>query len=320
MRRRIALLGTVPVLLATAVALAPSSSARLVAAEPAGAVTTIAFAHSGTAELVLYDDAFLSPSSDHNPDVRFSGRGRLLAFELSRSDGTGDFLNGARLPSYAGGGTVVGGSTTPKATCSSWPNATVPVQEHCSYHPKRITLHEGYYHLVVLADGSPVTITLRLHGEQQRHAGIRLQTSVRSLETTLPERESMGSSTVTYGAEVAFPSATQAFILAGAKLHRDATVVAANMCARNDSGTPPPYAFSPACAGGSYSGDAYRINGPSGPEQAVVFVSTPSTPLSPDGLGGSFVDSDGPTYLGGLGVWIAGATLTYFGGFSQISG
>ena len=321
MRRRVVLFGTMPVLLASAVALAVPSSARLVAAEPAGAVTTISATHSGTAELVLYDDASLSPVSAYNPDVRFTGRGRLVAFELTRSDGTGDFLSAARLPSFVGGGMVVAGSTTPKPTCSSWPTAAVPVQQHCSGQAKRISLHEGYYHLVVLTDGAPVTITLRLHGSQQQRASVRLQTSVRSLEAALPQRESMGSSTVTFGTEVTFRNATQAFSLAGARLHRNATVVGANSCARDDSGAPPPYAFSPACPGGSYSGDFVEVGSPAGPAQeAGVFLSSPMMPESPNGLGGSFVDSDGPTYLGGLGVWIAGATLTYFGGFRTVSG
>lgn len=306
-------------MVAGAVAVAVPSSAHLVAAQAAGQVTTITVGHSGTAEIVLYDDATLSPAAVHNPDVQITGAGRLVGFELSRTDDDGDFVSAVRMPSFAGGQVQVAGSTTPAMTCTPWPNATVDLSDTCTQpHTKAITLHEGYYHLVALADGSQLTITLHLHGEEQRRAQVHLQTSVRSLEATLPERESMGSSTVTYGADVPFAGATQVVDVVAAKLHPTATVLADSLCVRSDTGAPPPYAFSPACPGGSSSGMSYRLANSEAGGGGIVFVGVPGSTNDPNGLGGSFTDSDGPTYLGGLGLWLAGADLTYLGGFSQV--
>jgi hypothetical protein len=304
-------------MLAGAVALAVPSSARLVLPQAAGLVTTVTVGHSGTADLVLYDDATLSPAVLHNPDVQISGSGRLVGFELSRTDGDGDFLAAVRMPSFAGGQVQVGGSTTPAVRCTPWPNATVDLSQTCTHpHTTAITLHEGYYHLVALADGAPLTITLHLHGQAQRSARVHLQSSFRSVEALLPERESMGSSTVTYGTDVAFAGATQVFDVVAATLHPKATVLADSLCVRSDSGAPPPYAFSPACPGGSSSGMSYRLADSQAGGGGIVFVGVPGSTHDPNGLGGSFTDSDGPTYLGGLGVWLSGTQLSFLGGFA----
>jgi len=297
---------------ATAAVFAVPASAHLVRAEPLGAVTTIATAASGTAELVLYDDATLSPSSTHNPDVSISGDGRVIAFELTRADGTDDELFGMRLPAFAGGGTIVGGSATPQPTCTSWPSETVPLQSQCQpYRPKAILLHEGYYHLVVVTDGKPVRITLRLHGQHRGHAQVHMQQQIRTAEANLVEHESMGASTVTYGGSGGFQNATQVLTLAEARLHPSATLRAATGCARDDSGTPPPYAYSPACPGGSITSFGYFVNTPveqlEGFGGGTAFLYT--SDAMPTAVGGSFVDSDGPTYLGGVGLWIAGGSL-----------
>jgi hypothetical protein len=294
-------------------AVAGPASARLVPAEPAGALTTIATASSGTAELVLYDDATVSPLATHNPDVSITGPGRLVAFQLTRADGTGDELYGARMPSFAGGGVTVGGSTTPTGTCTAWPSALVPVQQQCTTpRPTGIRLHEGYYHLMVVTDGKPVRITLRLHGEERRTARVHVQQQIRTLEANLPERESVGSTTVSYGASAGFHNATQVLTVVDARLHRDATMLAATGCARDDSGAPPPYAYTPPCPGGSMTGFSYLVHTPVdqlagfGAGTLLFFL----TNGGPTGIGGSFIDSDGPTYLGGLGLWIDGASFS----------
>ena len=82
MKRRAVVLTVLPAVLVSGFALATTSSARLVAAEPMGAVTTIRAGSSGSAELVLYDDATLSPRQTGNPDVSITGGGRLIAFNL----------------------------------------------------------------------------------------------------------------------------------------------------------------------------------------------------------------------------------------------
>jgi len=307
---------------AAGAAVAVPASARLVAAEPAGALTTIVTSASGTAEIVLYDDATLSPLSLHNPDVSISGAGRLVAFELTRADGTGDELYGVRMPSFAQGEVAVGGATTPTATCTPWPTAQIPVQEQCSTpHPTSIRLHEGYYHLVVVTDGKPVRISLRLHGEQRRSAQLHVQKQIHTLEANLPERETVGSTTVSYGNEVGFQGATQVLTLVDARLHPAATMRAASGCARDDSGAPPPYAYSPACPGGETTGFTYLVDTPVdqvagfGAGTVLFFL----TNGGPTGIGGSFMDSDGPTYVGGIGVWIAGASFSGAMPFSSVT-
>lgn len=319
MHRRTALVLAAAATAASVVAAVPSS-ARLVPAQPAGDVTTIVAASSGTAEVVLYDDATVSRAVTHNPDVSISGPGRLVAFDLTRADGSTDELFGMRLPAFAGGGVVVGG-TSPAPTCTPWPEAVAPVQYNCaSAKPAPIRLHEGYYHLVVLTDGQPVRIQLRLHGESRAHASLHMQKAIRTLEAALPERESIGSTTVTYGTSVPFQNATQVLTVVDAKLHPSATVRAATGCARNDSGASPPYAYSPPCPGGSSSGFEYLVNTPvtqlGGFGGGTLWLGLSSQ--SPTGIGGSFVDSDGPKYVGGIGVWVSGASLSPWMPFSSM--
>jgi hypothetical protein len=308
-------------LVATAIACAGAgvalpSSAQLVRAEPLGAVTTITATTSGTAEVVLYDDASLSPRFDHNPDISISGAGRVVGFRLTRADGGNDTLEGVRLPKFAGGLTDVGGSTNaPTARCTQ---PALPLAGSCTYpSATAITLHEGYYQLAVLTDGRPVRITLRLHGVARSRAGLRLQKQIRTAQADLPARESIGTSTITYGADTTFAGAMNAAMLVRAKLHNKATLLAASVCARQDSGAAPPYAFSPACPGGANRGVSWSSN--NGVRQEFGSIGGLSAydlagqPIHPTGLGGSYVDSDGPTYVGGVGIWTWSAELDLFG-------
>lgn len=309
-------------LLATAAACfgaggAVPSSAHLVAAEPVGGVTTITTSASGTADLVLYDDATLSPKYTGNPDVSISGTGRVVGFMLTRTDATNDILYAVRLPKFAGGLTYVSGSGTPaQPACPPSTNPLAPVP--CpTYEPTAIKLHEGYYRLAVLTDGKPLRITLHFHGLQRARAAVHLQAKARTAEADLPARESIGSSTITYGAQTTFAGAKHAAMLVRAKLHRNATLLAASTCTRNDSGAPPPYAFSPLCPGGSSGGAAWTANTPYGPEFGGVgglsLLDLVDDGAEPTGVGGSFVDTDGPTYVGGVGVWSWSDDLDFFG-------
>jgi hypothetical protein len=324
---RIVTLTVAAALLGAVVASVPAA-AHLVTAEPLGATTTLTVTHSGSAELVLYDDATLSPAEQHNPDVDFSGPGRLVGFDLVRSDddysssgpGGADELEAARVPGFAGGSTFVGGSTAPQGTCSPYPNATVPLQQNCTApNPKAIVLHEGYYHLVVLADGGPLRITLHLHGVGRSTAAIRLQSTFRSTEKALPQRESIGSDTVTYGTELPFAGATEIATVVSAKLHAGATLLADGFCVRADDGAPPPDAYSPACPGGRSASFSFRL-GPTGEFGVIGLFGSPvpssTSSASNVGMGGSFTDTSGPSYTHGLGVWIAGVTLNlpYYNG------
>jgi len=317
---------------------AAPSSARLVTAEPLAAVTTVTATTSGTANVVLYDDATVSAAYAHNPDVTISGKGRLIGFDLVSATAAAagdsiDELTAERLPAFAGGVSYVTGSSAPPMQCSGYPNDTVPVQQECkgcTYSPspavplqascdyatpKFITLHEGYYRLSVLTDGAPVRITIRFHGLGKGHATVHPQSSFRSLETTMSPHESIGSSTVTYGGSATFGNATDIFTIVSAKLHHDAPLLADTECWRSDSSAPPPYAYSPACPGGHMQGYAYRVYVPAagvGAEEVAVFAGSLTPTAPPTGIGGSLTDSDGPAYLGGLAVWVDGPQLPFF--------
>jgi len=334
-RRPAALAGLAIATIATAFAV--PSSARLVPAERLGAVTTITATSSGTASLVLYDDATVSSAYTHNPDVSISGKGRLVGFDLVSTrdpyDGAStDELTAERLPSFAGTKTYVSGMTGTPHKCSGYPNDTVPVQDECdnctytpspmvpvqqdcSYPmPKSFTLHEGYYQLSVLTDGAPLRITLRLHGLGSSHAKVHMQSSFRSLETTMTPHESIGSSTITFGSAASFQQPDQIMLVMAIKMHPKATLLADSECVRSDTGAAPPYAFSPACPGGQTMSYAYEVNpaGPIGAGGVGVFAGSLVPGGDPNGVGGSFVDSDGPTYVGGLSVWVHGADLPFF--------
>jgi len=296
---------------------AAPSSAHLAPAEPAGAVTTLTTASSGIADVVLYDDATLSPKLTHNPDVSISGEGRVVGFTLRRTDNASDTLYVVRLPKFAGGLTYVSGSTTPaQPACTQPVNPLDPVV--CpAYKPTAIKLHEGYYRLEVLTDGKPLKITMRFHGLHRASSRIGVQTKVRTVEADLPARESIGSTTITYGAETSFSGAVRTTMLVRAKLHPDATLLVASVCTRHDSGAAPPYAFSPPCPGGENRGVGWSagntVRRSFGAVGGLSVYDIAGMPVDATGVGGSYVDTDGPTYVGGVAVWSWSDTLDFFG-------
>ena len=334
MRQRPALALLVTAAACLGVGVAVPSSAHLVAAESLGAVTTITATTSGTASLVLYDDATVSTAITRNPDVTISGKGRVVGFGLQSVNTANGFANdeldAVRLPAFAHSVTQVFASSQTPQQCSGYPNDTVPVQQecdNCTYEPSpmvpvqgscnfpepaRFKLHEGYYTLTVLTDGSPVRITLRLHGVGKRKANVHMQSSFRSVETTLTQHESIGSSTVTFGGSASFPKADQILMFVGVKLHPNATALVAAGCLRSDTGTPPPYAYNPACPGGQTTGYSYEVGTPVAGQGGVGVFGLGLAPTgSPNGVGGSFVDTSGPTYIGGVAVWSSGASLPF---------
>jgi len=113
-----------------------------------------------------------------------------------------------------------------------------------------------------------------------------------------------------------FPNASSIFTVVGVKLHANATVLADTQCWRSDTGTPPAYAYSPACPGGNTQGFSYRVTAPGGAygtEGVGVFAGQLVPSGNPTGVGGSFVDSDGPTYAGGIAVWTDRTDLPFAG-------
>src|SRR5207248_2146091 len=149
MSRRRLIRATAAAVLAAGIGFALPSSAGSSAPRQLAATTTITADHSGTAELILTDDARLSVANQANPDVRITGPGRVVAFGLQRVDGAGDGLLAVRVPAFAGGATYVSGSYWPAPYCTGSPNNTVALSTTCTT-PKAILLHEGVYRLTVL--------------------------------------------------------------------------------------------------------------------------------------------------------------------------
>ncbi|HUR14610.1 MAG TPA: hypothetical protein VM097_08990 [Mycobacteriales bacterium] len=150
---------------------------------PAGAGTTpqvlrgttvITADRSGSADLVLYDDAVMRLNADYTtPDITMTGPGRIIGFSLSLDNGD-DGMGASR---YRRAGKVVNvayaaGTTYPRpASCDTYAGVTVPMTLEGVFlgcpaepAPKYTVLHQGHYHLRVLTDGGRVTITLRLRG------------------------------------------------------------------------------------------------------------------------------------------------------------
>lgn len=324
-----------------ATAFALPSTARLVAAEPLAAVTTITATSSGIANVVLYDDATVSAAPTNNPDVKISGSGRLVGFDLISAGyatgGATDDISAVRMPAFAGSKTYVSGAYPTPAKCSDYPNDAVPVQQQCSNctywpsptvpvqgscdypRPKSYKLHEGYYRLSVLTDGGPLRITIRLHGVGKSRAKVHLQSTFRSLETAMTQHESIGTSTITFGGTASFADATNILTVVAAKVHPTSTLAAAAGCLRSDTGAPPPYAYSPACPGGQITGYSSRFTAPAGGvggQDSTVFFGPLITDNPPNGVGGSIVDSDGPAFVGGLAVWVDSDTLPFWSSYS----
>ena len=151
--------------LGTAAAVTPAQAHFRLPRSAAG--TTIVQAnHSGTVDLTLRDDARIAVRGTDNPDVSISGDGRVLAMLLYRLDGNGDSVMALRLPAAAGNRTFSFVSSTDPAaqsTCTG-PIDGVAIDQTCTPQPSTVRLHEGVYRLAVMTDGSPVTVTLRLHG------------------------------------------------------------------------------------------------------------------------------------------------------------
>lgn len=137
--------------------------------------TTVIIAdRSGSADLVLNDDAVMRLNPDYStPDITMTGPGRIIGFGLTLENGN-DGLGASR---YRRGGKVVNvayaaGTTYPRpSTCDTYAGVTIPMTVNGVYAgcpadpaPKYTVLHQGHYHLRVLTDGGRVTITLRLRG------------------------------------------------------------------------------------------------------------------------------------------------------------
>ncbi len=263
------------------------------------ATTVVLATGSGYLDVVLPESARLSPRFEANPDVAFSGTGRLLGLWLRPIDNGQDSLDAVRLPAFVGARTQTYGTTEPASVCKDEPlggqTCTTPT-------PTAILLHEGRYRLTVLTDGHPVRVTLRLRGLDAGTTALRPARVLASAQLPLPARESVGDKAVTYGGQGPFSGRLSAFVVASAKA-TGTQLDGASACERRDEGAPPPYAFNAACPGGVQSSHRFVVaNGQYG--LFGMWFGGVATDTARSSLGGSFTNDAGVTLGQTLGVWL----------------
>jgi hypothetical protein len=276
---------------------------------PLAGVTTIHADWAGTTDVVLTHRARLSPKSLDNPDVTIAGEGRYVGFTLTRSH-TFDGLSAYRLPSFMGGQVQVSGRVAPTAQCAPKPNETLPLTYDCTDLPKprHFVLPAGRYHLSVITDGSPLSITLHLRGLAGT-TQIRPAERLRVVQAKLPERTTAGSTAaLSFGDwRTAAVNGTFAVFATVDRAMEAATVQGRELCIRFDEVRPmAETAFQPGCSHAQEGSFAYTVNG-AGTGYGIFGGSgmgTTSNEQVDVGLGGSFTDSGGVTLTHTLGVWI----------------
>lgn len=263
------------------------------------ATTVITATKSGYVDLVLPRDARLSPKYRDNPDVSLTGKGRLVGAWLERSDpgAASDSLEVLRLPAFMGGRMRTSGTTEPTPDCSS--NGLL---DSCtSPKPTAIVLHRGHYRLTVLTDGQPLRLVLRLHGLGRGTARVQPAHPLRSAQQPLPVRETVGDRLVTYGATGPLSGRVRSWVAAVATT-TGTQVDGWSLCERHDAAQEAPFAYSPACPGGTSGGyDLAVREGHYGVFGAWVGGVEGSEPA---GVGGSFTNDEGVKMGPTLGVWL----------------
>ena len=165
-------------------------------------VTTIVADRSGSAELVLNDDATLRLRPDGStPDITMTGGGRIIGFGLALKGGDDGLsatriFRGGKLVTYTG----AAGTTYPRpSNCGQVAGTSVvPITVYGVYEPcppeqaKYVVLHQGHYHLTLLADGARVTATIRLGGLKGRST-VRTTKTLASGERSLTALETVGT-------------------------------------------------------------------------------------------------------------------------------
>ena len=226
--------------LAVAAPVAPASAAR---PPELGATTTITTRTSGYVDVRIPRDARLSPAVSGNPDVRFSGKGRLLGFWLTRIDPEASDYSGVfayRLPAFAGGKTQVSGSTVPRMKCHGVPSDQVPLQVECdSPKPTAILLPAGRYRMTVLTDGAPISVRIRLRGLGATTADLAPAHALASVQKKLPQLDGADNKLVTYGGSLGTLGYSELFLVARATYSSQPVYREMSACTRRDSGTQP---------------------------------------------------------------------------------
>jgi hypothetical protein len=262
-----------------------------------GSVTRVQADRSGVSELVLHEQAVVDTTKPGS--VTIKGAGRLVGMWLQQQDGPG-LLVGYRLPAFAGGKQVTFGSS---ADCNAPSDDGLSLVPSCGSGPT--VLPPGRYTLTVLADGAPLTVTVRAKGVSAGEVLVRPATPLASVQKALPVREDAGSA-VTFGDSADLGTVTRTVVLAAVASPAQEGVELASVCRRDDAGTAP-LAYGPACTGGSQGGYAYhgQLAGESLSGAGAFASSSTTEHTGPVGLGGSFADSAGVRLQQALGVWLA---------------
>ena len=284
------------------------AQAHVSAVPSATSTTVVTAAQTGYLDLQLSDDVRLSPSYGANPDVALSGQGRFVGAWLVRGQDlntfSDDFVQALRLPDFLGGERRTQGSAYPAPSCTS--AMPLGLNPSCAYpDPQGILLHEGNYRLYVLTDGSPITVTLHLHGLVAGTTELRTAHALPSAERVLPQLDGVGTSLITFGAVAPLSGSVATWTMATAKGSDTPTWREASTCERQDTDAAPRLAYGPHCPNGRGGGYQYTVSA-GGQNVGGVggFVSSGGDDTPPVGLGGSFGDTGGVTLLRTLGVWM----------------
>jgi hypothetical protein len=292
-----------------AAAAAVPADARVARPIELTSTTIVTTAHSGYLDVVVPVDARLSARVDNNPDVDIDGTGRYVGVWLQRIQATytgqEDGLTSTRLPNFLGAKRQTWGSYVPTGQCVGTP-AVMPLHYDCTGlpAPQTILLHEGPYRLTVLADDSPLTITLTLHGLDDGVTRLTPAHQLASMQRPLPQRDGVDNKLITYGATAPMRGSVAGWVMASVKSPVGATMRGESVCARTDAGDPPALAYGPHCPDGEGGGYYYTV---SAGGQSYGLMGGFATTGSDDGdlgLGGSFGNSDGVTLGQTLGVWM----------------
>lgn len=284
------------------------SSARVPRLAELRSTTVVTATQSGWVDVVVPVDARLSPAGERNPDVAISGAGRFVSVSLTRLDDSSapDFLTSYRLPAFLTGQQRTEGSTYPQPRCTGFPSEAVPARQDCTFPtPQYVLLHEGTYRLLVVTDGSPLRVTLRLRGLDKGTQQVRPTELLRSEQRPLPRREAYADKLLTFGAKGSFGGArVYGWVMAQVKGSSKPLLREASTCARVDAGDPPPLGFGPHCPQGRGGGYSLELN-LGGQNYGLFggFVSSDSR-QGPLALGGSIGNSDGAVLGQTLGVWL----------------
>jgi hypothetical protein len=280
---------------------------------PLAGTTTFTAARSSAVDVVMNNDAVIQLQPDGTTrDIALRGPGRMVAFSMTFRGNAADALTAVRTT--IGGkqhlDTDISGTYYPQSTyCSDTDVPSVPgVYDGCTptYRaPKYVVLHQGRYHVRVLTDGGPLTVTLQLHGLRGTTS---LRTSKPLASTVAPMRQIDSLAGRYLRAQASLTAATTSELIyrADAPDASGARVHGATLCLYDDTqptsmGLPTDYA--PGCPGGGGSGSSAVVADPQGIYAGNAWFGGWDT-ITPGSyrFGMSLLNDAGVTYHGG---WVA---------------